>query len=432
MLFKDIRLKSVIGKWYEYTPDKGYTNNFETVNLDAQQIDELLELHHKWAELFGTVLNQNLKISCGTQETSIARMKYSEMLNRAPNASTSFEALSIPEFTVVIDNLLAYALLDRACGGAGLVSKKLNEALTGIEEAALSPLLDELLKSYNAFLLGVLALHGPGELFAPKIKPEAKLKKDEEVIVFSNTFYLAENKPAELWFVYTEKTLEKLQEAYAQKKEARPKKISLHLAPEAITNVKVPVKLKIGSTKVTVNDILSLTPGDIFQLNERVSDALVLSVAEQSEFFVKLGSKSGQYAVKIVEHKPKYYNFAAPDAAVAPAISAPPPAVPAAVKPVPPPAESAPAATVETPAAADKAPAPPQSTAAASQPAAQKTVPPAPAVVDEQSVTYTPEGKVDADKLELKDPLLDELALPEDKTDAADSDDFTWDIDDLK
>ncbi|MDR2430954.1 MAG: FliM/FliN family flagellar motor switch protein [Candidatus Margulisbacteria bacterium] len=409
-LVKDIRLRPVIGKWYEYRPGRDYTNDFATANLEKEQIDELLELHHKWGESFGALINQNLKIACGTQETAVLKLKYSDLQNRLPNATTSFEVSSAVDFTAALDNVLAYAFLDRACGGPGIAVKKLNEALTVIEKSALQPLWQEMLKSYQTQLLGVLGDCAAGEVFAPRIKPETKLKKDDEVLVFSNSFYLADNKPAEVLFVYAEKAVEKLTELYSAQKAAKPKKLTLRLSPDAITNVKVPVNVRIGSTAVTINDILNLQPGDVFQLKEKVSESLVLSIAEQGEFFVQLGRKAEKYAVKVVEHKPKFYNFAAP-AAPAPA-----------VRPL-----EAPLAEPEIPTVEVKDPVQLKSARPAAAPPEN---PPAPPVVNEQSVAYTPEGKVDEEKLEIKDPLLDEL-LPEDKA-AEDGDDFTWDIDDLK
>ena len=74
----------------------------------------------------------------------------------------------------------------------------------------------------------------------------------------------------------------------------------------------------------------------------------------------------------------------------------------------------------------------PEPAAASPEPAAQEeaAVPYVPPVVDAQSVAYTEAGKVDESKMEMKDPLLEELNLPEENTSA--DDDFTWDIDDLK
>ena len=419
-LCKDIRLKPVIGNWYEYRPDKSYTNDFSTANIEAAQIDELLELHHKWAENFGALINQNLKISCGTQETAVSKLKYTDFVNHLPAATTSFEAEADPGFTVIIDNILAYAFLDRACGGSGVAVKKLNAELTAIESAILSVFTNGLLSSYKSILLDALAGScTAGEIFSPKIKPETKLKKDDEVLVFTNTFYLADNKPSEVQFIYTEKALEKLAESYAAKKAAKPGRLTLRLSPEAITNVKVPVNIKIGSTTVTINEILGMAPGDVFQLREKITDSLVMSVAEQGEFFVQLGKKSDKYAVKVVEHKPKYYNFTAPAAQAQIAV------VEKSVQTLPePPA----AAEPEIPTVEVREP---MQLRKSVSPALPDEADEAAEFTEEITAERTADGKVDAEKLEVKDPLLEELDLPE-TADSTDNDDFTWDIDDLK
>lgn len=432
VLVKDIRLKSAIGSWYEYRPDKDYTNDFATANIEAAQIDELLELHHKWAENFGALINQNLKISCGTQETAVSKLEYAGFINHLSGTTTSFEVAANPDFTVIVDNVLAYAFIDRACGGSGVPVKKLNAELTEIERLTLRPLFKEMLNSYKAYFLDAFSSAcTAGEIFSPKVKPETKLKKDEDILVFANTFYLADNKPAQIQFVYAEKALEKLVEIYAAKKAAKPRKLTLQLSPDSITNVKVPVNIKIGSTAVTINDILGMAPGDVFQLREKVTDSLVMSIAEQGEFFVQLGKQADKYAVKVVDHKPKYYNFAAPSV-------------------------TAPAAVVVTEKIVQPAPEPePEiSTIEINEPVQLRSANPVvedeeqeeiqdeqdeseisePLSVAEESVEYDSEGKVDEEKLEIKDPLLEELTMPEttDSSDKDSDDDFTWDIDDLK
>ncbi|GBR72597.1 flagellar motor switch protein FliM [Candidatus Termititenax aidoneus] len=434
---KDIRLKQVIGNWYEYRPREHYTNDLELGGLTVEQVDELLEIHHKWADFFGDVLSQNLKISCGIQESAALQLKYADFLNIAPSSVTSFEvATTQGGFTVLLDNTLAYALLDRFYGGQGLAVKKLGDTLSDLEKPALALLRQEILKSYKTYLLDAFSGETAGEIFAPKLKPETKLKKDEEMAVFSQTFYLADNKPAALWFVYTVKDLEKMQAAYAAKKNAKPKKMTVQLVSGAVAGTQVPVNIKIGATRVSVGDILTMAPGDILQLNEKVTDSLVMSVAEQGEFFVKLGKRGSRYAVKIIDHKPKFYNLAAPKVSAAPRVTeqavaapAPPPAAPEEIKP----AVSAPPETppAPEPAAAPESAAVPEPAAEVPEPETQEpAVPYAPPVVDEQSVAYTEEGKVDESKMEIKDPLLEELNLPEES--AGSDDDFTWDIDDLK
>jgi flagellar motor switch protein FliM len=436
---KDIRLKQVIGNWYEYRPREHYTNNLELGELTVEQVDEFLEIHHKWADFFGGVLSQNLKISCGIQESAVLQLKYADFLNTVPPAATSFEVTTTQgSFTVLLDNTLTYALLDRFYGGQGLAVKKLNDALSDLEKSALVLLKQEILKSYRTYLLDAFSGETAGEIFSPKLKPETKLKKDEEMAVFSQTFYLADNKPAALWFVYTIKDLEKMQAAYAAKKNARPKKMTVQLASGAVSGTQVPVNIKIGATRVSVGDILTMAPGDILQLNEKITDSLTMSVAEQGEFFVKLGKRGSRYAVKVIDHKPKFYNLAAPKVSAAPRVTEQPVVAPVA-PPAAAPEEIKPAASVppETPPAPEPV-AMPEPAAAPEPPVAQiaepeiqePAAPYAPPLVDEQSVAYTEEGKVDESKMEMKDPLLEELNLPEEN--ASSDDDFTWDIDDLK
>ena len=66
-----------------------------------------------------------------------------------------------------------------------------------------------------------------------------------------------------------------------------------------IQRAKVPVKAVLGNSVISVNDFISLQPGDIVRLNRRVEDELDVYVGNMRKFTALPGASGDNYAVRI-------------------------------------------------------------------------------------------------------------------------------------
>lgn len=68
---------------------------------------------------------------------------------------------------------------------------------------------------------------------------------------------------------------------------------------QSLHDSKVPVKVELGETEITMREILALKPGDVIQLNHYVADPLPIDVEGMTKFFGRMGTSSGMQAIQV-------------------------------------------------------------------------------------------------------------------------------------
>ena len=68
---------------------------------------------------------------------------------------------------------------------------------------------------------------------------------------------------------------------------------------DSIRSAKAELMVKLGSTEISMNDVLNLKAGDTVQLNQYVSEPLAMFLEGKDKFHVRLGTHCGQQAVQI-------------------------------------------------------------------------------------------------------------------------------------
>ncbi len=69
----------------------------------------------------------------------------------------------------------------------------------------------------------------------------------------------------------------------------------------AIAKAKIPIRVELGKSTVSVNDLVNMQKGDIIKLNTKASDELSVFVGNIKKFFALPGSSSESYAVKLTQ-----------------------------------------------------------------------------------------------------------------------------------
>lgn len=67
----------------------------------------------------------------------------------------------------------------------------------------------------------------------------------------------------------------------------------------AISKAKIPIRVLLGKSSISVNDFANMQKGDIIKLNTKVEDELAVYVGNLNKFTALPGASSGSYAVKI-------------------------------------------------------------------------------------------------------------------------------------
>ena len=72
-----------------------------------------------------------------------------------------------------------------------------------------------------------------------------------------------------------------------------------NLIEVAISKARIPVRVVLGKSSISVNDFINMQKGDIIKLNSKVEDELSVYVGNINKFTALPGSSSEAYAVKI-------------------------------------------------------------------------------------------------------------------------------------
>ena len=67
----------------------------------------------------------------------------------------------------------------------------------------------------------------------------------------------------------------------------------------SISKAKIPLRVILGKSSISVNDFANMQKGDIIKLNTKVEDELAVYVGNLNKFTALPGASSGSYAVKI-------------------------------------------------------------------------------------------------------------------------------------
>jgi flagellar motor switch protein FliM len=69
---------------------------------------------------------------------------------------------------------------------------------------------------------------------------------------------------------------------------------------QSVSNVRLPVRVFLGETEMSLNELTRLEIGDVLQLNTKVTDQLVVEVVNQNLFKAKIGKTGNHMAVQII------------------------------------------------------------------------------------------------------------------------------------
>jgi flagellar motor switch protein FliM len=308
---KDIKFRPAIGRWYEYRQAKKYNTSFVFKNIDSQVVNDILTMHYQYGATLAELFKAKLSLAVELYEVIIQQEKYSEFLEEHKGFYFTYAVPSsiVPELQFVLDYPLAQAVINRAAGGGGQYLNT-DQKLSALEEVILHALFEEILTSYQKLWQDVTQLNEKGSVpYSPQLKLNERIKKADEVVSLTIMLALGEQLPAAVTILFSNQDFEKLVEIYQDEIAKRPRKMTVKLLPQSVSDVIVPVDVNIGTTTVSISDVIGLRTGDVFQLNERLSDSVMLKIGPNAEFYGKLGRIGEKTAIQIVDLKGKYYQL---------------------------------------------------------------------------------------------------------------------------
>lgn len=195
---------------------------------------------------------------------------------------------------------LVFFLLDRLFGGKG-EEIEVKREITEIEQQVVMNLTIEFLKYLRESWQDIEEIE-----FTPKEVVQnplsAQIVAEEEVVIKTDLSVRVGEKEGELSYCMPFISIEPL----LPKLTTKPKLIkeegeSVSSMRKGVDLIPVQIVAELGRTRVSMGDIMRLSPGDVLRLSTKVRDGVILNVAGKSKFSATPGTVSGNIAVQITK-----------------------------------------------------------------------------------------------------------------------------------
>lgn len=292
--FKQTSEKQI--KNYDFArPSKFSKEHLRTLNI----------IFEHYARLLSTNLPAYLRKNVQVEVINSEAVQYFEFTNALSNPVL----LGIIDFSPLEGNIiieladnLGYAIVDRMLGGGGYPLDKLRDfseiELTIIER--IFTICTNLLREPWANVIHLqprLLRIETNSQFAQVISPNDMISIVTLNIKIGNIEGMMN---ICLPYVCLEKVIDKLNTKYwFSTMQLNGDKTYQDEIETAISKAKIPLRVILGKSSISVNDFANMQKGDIIKLNTKVEDELAVYVGNLNKFTALPGASSGSYAVKI-------------------------------------------------------------------------------------------------------------------------------------
>jgi flagellar motor switch protein FliM len=264
-------------------------------------------IYERFIRLFRISLSNSLRKIATISIISTDLLKFGEFVNTLPIPSCMsimrFEALRGPAL-LVFESKLAYALLDSYFGGTDRPYTKIEgKEFTHIELSIIKRVMD-------------LAIADLEEAWAPVHKTKISFVRTEvnpqfvgvvppSDVIISTTFEVElENASGTIALVIPYSTIEPIKQklnATFQAETDSKDKLWTKTMSEHLQNVETEVVVNLGSTSITVGDLVNLNVGDIIPLTQDADGELNVLLEGTSKFKCLFGISRDNRAVQVTK-----------------------------------------------------------------------------------------------------------------------------------
>ncbi len=283
--------------------------------LSKEQMRTLEMIHENLARTLTTILSTKLRSVVDFEVASIEQLAYDEFIRSLPDPTVMGIASMSPlegQFIFEVNPDIAYAIVDRLFGGRGKPIKE-KRTYTDIERVVLEKVLKWFLSGLPDAWENIIELDPEFEEIESNPQFTQIVPSNDMIIVISLLSEIAnseglvniglpyivlepivENLKAQQWF---SKTRKEQTEKHLRKLKRRLKKANLKVFAE------------LGTTELTVMDVLSLETGDVIKLDKKAEDNIQVNIEDKFKFEGIAGNLNNNKAVKIKEKVMEDYDF---------------------------------------------------------------------------------------------------------------------------
>ena len=199
---------------------------------------------------------------------------------------------------------IAYSMLDRLMGGSGQSHSNVDN-LTEIETKIMTNLFERSFDNLREAWENIVEIDPM--LIELEVNPQflQMISPNETVVVISFNTIIGETTGMInicLPHVVLEPIVPNLSVRYwmqTNTKEMSPEQVDM--LQRRVKQAELPVVAEIGTTSISVEDLLTLNVGDVLELKQKINDPLVVKVGDLPKFTAQPGKLKKQMAIQIIE-----------------------------------------------------------------------------------------------------------------------------------
>ncbi|MBL0388920.1 flagellar motor switch protein FliM [Tumebacillus sp. ITR2] len=276
------------------------------MRFSKDHIRSITRIFENFARLLTTYFSAQLRTFVQISVVSVDQLPYEEFI-RSISKMTILNVFNCKplegKFVMEVHPNIAYAMLDRLLGGAGLGTDVLRD-LTEIEMTIMERVFGRALDNFEEAWKGVAEL--VTELDHLEVNPQflQLVSPNETVAVVSLSTKIGEITGMInicMPHVVLEPIIPKLSTHYWMGTSKSTKDFSeeWEAIRQNLGKTQVPLVAQLGSSTINVGDFLALNVGDVISLDQDVKAKLQLKVGERLKFLGQPGTVRGKVAVQI-------------------------------------------------------------------------------------------------------------------------------------
>jgi len=276
--------------------------------ISKNQLRVLRSIFENFAESFSSFLVTKLQTVVNINVTSVDQIYYSEYVLSVANPACLF-TFQIKDTDVKgileLNNDLAFSLVDKLLGGNGLGTKQ-TKIITPIEQKVLNVVVERVMQDLKKAWQTIDDMNFEVERFEPDIDFAQITSQSESVLLISFEILIGEQSYlmnicfATFAFdnILARLSSQKLSSIRAIKHYG---KSAREVVSQNLSAVALPIQVELGTTKLSVKEIMEMEVGDIIRLDTKLSDDQKVRTGKHILFLGKIGVSNNKKAIKVTK-----------------------------------------------------------------------------------------------------------------------------------
>lgn len=277
------------------------------LRFSKDQIRSLTRIHENFARLLTTFFSAQLRTYVQITVASVDQVPFEEFVRSIPNM-TLINVFEVPpldgNILMEINPNIAYSMLDRLMGGTGASHSNVDN-LTEIETKIMTNLFERSFDNLREAWENIVEIDPM--LIELEVNPQflQMISPNETVVVISLNTIIGENTGMInicLPHVVLEPIVPNLSVRYwmqSNTKEMSPEQV--RMLEKRVKQASLPVVAELGTTSISIEDFLVMNVGDVIELDQKITDPLILKVGTIPKFTVQPGKLSKKMAVQVID-----------------------------------------------------------------------------------------------------------------------------------